>query len=111
MECKICNVLKNLDRYEIIYESLDYVVIVCPITNLPILVFKEHGKYISGDEVYKTRMEFGNLAEHRFGTRHLNINRRQGDYYNHVIWVACPIDDVLEKGFKEYPGFLEQWIG
>jgi len=87
------------------------VIIACPITDLPILIFREHGKYVSGDLAYKTFMEFGNLAEDKFKTRHLNINKNQGDYYNHPVWIACPVGSILQKGFKEYPGFLEQWIG
>ena len=109
MDCKICKILDELDNYETLYESMDYVVIVCPITDLPVLIFKEHNKWIAGERAYKTTIEFGNLAEHRFGTKHLTINKRQGDYYNHVVWIACPIGDVLQDKFKEFPGLLEQW--
>lgn len=107
MSCKLCNILSYKEGHNIAYETDTYIVKICEDTNIPILILKKHEEFVGDDVSYKMMIEFGNFAEHHFGTNKLTINRRQSQHYKHLVWIACEIDHKLET----FPGFLEQWNG
>jgi hypothetical protein len=107
MSCKLCNIIENKHKHKIAYETDSYIVILYEAINLPVLILKKHEEFVSKDIEYSFLIEFGNFAEHHFGTKYITINRKQSAKFKHLVWVACTIDYKLDT----YSGFLEQWEG
>lgn len=107
MNCKLCEIIHNKDKYNIAYETDSYIVVLLDPLDIPVLILKQHQEFISKEDEYKFLIEFGNYAEYHFGDRNLTINRKHSSHFKHLVWVASHIDYKQNN----FPGFLEQWQG